>query len=56
MYRVVLTGDGQELTEGVRVEADPVIGAASILTDEQRLPRRGEKKEEKGDQMDEWDD
>jgi hypothetical protein len=33
MYRVVLTVNGEELTQGVRVEVDPLAGG-TITTDE----------------------
>jgi hypothetical protein len=34
MYRVVLTVNGQELTQGLRVEVDP-LAAPSLTTDEE---------------------
>jgi hypothetical protein len=34
-YRVVLTVDGKEQMQGLRVENDPVLGARSILAEEE---------------------
>jgi hypothetical protein len=34
MYRVVLTVDGKEFSQGVRVEADPTAPAATGASDE----------------------
>jgi photosystem II stability/assembly factor-like uncharacterized protein len=43
MYRVVLTVDGQEFTESVKVEADPVLGTSSLLADDEKMPAREKK-------------
>jgi hypothetical protein len=34
MYRVVLTADGQELTQSVRIQADPTLPVNLIAQDE----------------------
>jgi hypothetical protein len=35
MYRVVLTVDGKELTQGLRVENDPLLKTPSIIAEDE---------------------
>ena len=43
MYRVVLTVNGEEYSQGIKVEPDPVVPGAVAAP-----PQRGEGEEEKG--------
>jgi hypothetical protein len=52
MYRVVLTVDGHEFTQGVRVQADPTLPANLIANDEVpnfAKPEKEEEEDEDGD-------
>ena len=51
MYRVVLTVDGEEMAQSVRVEADPTTPGAIITGDEQDEEEEHEK-EMKGSRID----
>jgi photosystem II stability/assembly factor-like uncharacterized protein len=54
MYRVLLTVDGKEHTQGLRVEQDPLLKTPSIITeeeDEEEREKRGEKIDEQGQHL-----